>query len=105
MTPTEIANLLDERFRLLTGGRHASVERHRTLRAAVEGSYGLLEPIDVAVFDGLGVFAGTFDTVAAVAVLGDGQLEQWDVIDGLSSVVAKAVRLPQTGDGHTETHT
>src|SRR5262249_43009177 len=33
MRPSEIAAHLDERFRLLTGGRRSRVERHQTLRA------------------------------------------------------------------------
>ena len=33
MAPSEIAGLLDERFRLLTGGRRRGIERHQTLRA------------------------------------------------------------------------
>ena len=39
MSPAEIAQLLDERFRLLTGGRRTAVERHQTLRATVDWSY------------------------------------------------------------------
>ena len=101
MTPTEIAGLLDERFRLLTGGRRGEVERHRTLRAAVEWSYGLLEPVDRLVFDRLGVFAGTFDAAAAAAVTGRGELEVWDVIDGLSSLVAKSMLVAEIGPADT----
>ena len=48
--------------------RRGRVERHQTLRATVEWSYQLLEPDDRAVFDRLGVFAGTFDTAGATAV-------------------------------------
>ena len=58
MSPTEIADLLDERFRLLTGGRRTAVERHQTLRATVDWSYSLLEPDERLVFDRLGVFVG-----------------------------------------------
>jgi predicted ATPase len=42
LSPSEIAGHLDERFRLLTGGRRASLERHHTLRAPVDWSYSLL---------------------------------------------------------------
>jgi predicted ATPase/class 3 adenylate cyclase len=101
MTPTEIAGLLDERFRLLTGGRRAAVERHRTLRATVEWSYGLLETVDRSVFDRLGVFAGTFDATAAAAVVGGGDLEAWDIIDALTSLVAKSMLVAETGPGDT----
>jgi predicted ATPase len=68
--PAEIADLLDERFRLLTGGRRTAVERHKTLRATVDWSYSLLGPTERHVFDCLGVFAGTFDeqTILALAL-------------------------------------
>src|SRR4029079_1901816 len=53
MSPSEIRGLLDERFRLLTGGRRISVERHQTLRATVDWSYSLLGARERAVFDRL----------------------------------------------------
>ena len=91
MSPTEIAALLDERFRLLTGGRRTAVERHQTLRAAVDWSYSLLEPSERLVFDRLGVFSGSFDNAAASAVVtGDG-IEQWDVLDAMASLVGKSM--------------
>ncbi len=65
MHPREIADHLDERFRLLTGGRRTAVERHHTLRATVDWSYSLLGPTEQAVFARLGVFAGSFDASAA----------------------------------------
>lgn len=90
LSPSEIAGHLDERFRLLTGGRRASLERHHTLRAAVDWSYSLLEATERSVFDLLGVFPSTFDAQAAIAVAGDG-IENWDVVDALSSLVAKSM--------------
>ena len=53
MSPVEIAELLDERFRLLTGGRRTAVERHQTLRATVDWSYSLLDERDRTVFERL----------------------------------------------------
>ena len=91
MAPTEIAGHLDERFRLLTGGRRGQVERHQTLRAAVEWSYSLLDDTERTVFDRLGVFPATFDETAAVAVCATGGIQRWDVIDGLASLVAKSM--------------
>ena len=58
MSPREIAARLDERFRLLTGGRRTAVERHQTLRATLDWSYSLLDERDRRVFDRLGVFVG-----------------------------------------------
>ena len=42
---TELAQRVEQRFRLLTGGR-GDVERHQTLRAAIDWSYDLLEPAE-----------------------------------------------------------
>ena len=91
MAPVEIKELLDERFRLLTGGRRTSVERHQTLRATVDWSYSLLGEQEQAVFDRLGVFAGTFDTRAAQAVVTGDDLESWDVLDALAELVGKSM--------------
>ena len=91
MSPTEIAALLDERFRLLTGGRRTAVERHQTLRAAVDWSYSLLEPSERLVFDRLGVFSGSFDNAAATAVVAGEGIEQWDVLDAMASLVGKSM--------------
>jgi predicted ATPase len=55
LTPAEIAAHLDERFRLLTGGRRAAVERHHTLRATVDWSYSLLTETEQRVFERLRV--------------------------------------------------
>jgi predicted ATPase/class 3 adenylate cyclase len=91
MTPGEIAARLDERFRLLTGGRRIAVERHQTLRAAVEWSYELLEERERAVFARLAVFAGGFDGAAARAVATGEDVVEWDVIDAIDSLVRKSL--------------
>ncbi len=101
LSPAEIAGLLDERFRLLTGGRRAALERHHTLRAAVDWSYSLLSDTERPVFDRLGVFPATFDAAAAQAVAGEA-METWDVIDALSSLVAKSMLVAdRTASGST----
>jgi predicted ATPase/class 3 adenylate cyclase len=91
MTASEISGLLNERFRLLTGGPRRSVERHQTLRATVDWSYALLTERERLVFDRLGVFAGTFDAAAAQSVAMGGGIEAWDVLDTLSELVAKSM--------------
>jgi predicted ATPase/class 3 adenylate cyclase len=101
MTPREIAARLDERFRLLTGGRRAAVERHQTLRATVDWSYSLLDERDRVVLDRLGVFVGGFDADTATAVVvGDG-IEEWDVVDALADLVAKSLIVSDDTAGGT----
>jgi predicted ATPase/class 3 adenylate cyclase len=89
--PGEIAAHLDERFRLLTGGRRGAVERHHTLRATIDWSYALLSEREQAVFNRLGVFPASFDTSAAQAVAAAAGVEAWDVLDALTSLVAKSM--------------
>ncbi len=92
MAPGEIARNLDERFRLLTGGRRTAVERHHTLRATVDWSYSLLGDRERTVFDRLGVFSGTFDAAAAEVVAGGRRLRaSRDVPDALNDLVAKSI--------------
>ena len=97
MSPAEIAGLLDERFRLLTGGRRRGVERHQTLRATVEWSYSLLDEHERTIFDRLGVFVGSFDADAATAVAGDDGLAAWDVRDALDDLAAKSMIVLDDG--------
>ena len=99
--PAEIAGLLDERFRLLTRGRSDAARRQQTLQATVEWSYGLLGEADRRVFGCLGVFPGSFDAEAAVAVADAGGLARWDVLDGLTELVGKSLVVQEEGPDQT----
>lgn len=87
MAPVEIAARLDDRFRLLRGGR-GGVERHRTLQAAVEWSHSLLDDDERAQFDRMAVFAGgaLIDAVAAV-----GDIDEYDALDILDRLIARSM--------------
>jgi predicted ATPase/class 3 adenylate cyclase len=91
LAPAEIAAHLDERFRLLTGGRRGAVERQHTLRATIDWSFALLSAAEQTVFNVLGVFPASFDTAAAQAVAAAGGVEPWEALDALTSLVAKSL--------------
>ena len=76
LTVAEVLSRLDDRFRLLTRGRHGDVEHHRTLRATVDWSYQLLSDAERALFVRLSVFPGGFDLAAVEAVCADEMLDQ-----------------------------
>ena len=69
MTVTEVRDRLDDRFRLLVGSRRG-LERHQTLRHAVQWSYELLDDAEKALLNCCSVFAGGFDLASACAILG-----------------------------------
>jgi predicted ATPase len=87
----EINTLLDERFQLLTGGRRIALERHQTLRAAVDWSYSLLTPKEQLVFDRISVCAGSFDRSAAQRVAAGDDVDTWAVVDALEGLVRKVM--------------
>ena len=68
LSPSEVAARLDDRFRLLTGGRRTAVPRHRTLRAVVEWSWDLLTDVEREVADHFCVFPGGATPAGVAAV-------------------------------------
>jgi predicted ATPase/DNA-binding SARP family transcriptional activator len=56
LTPGQLAERLDDRFALLTGGSRTALPRHRTLRAVVDWSWDLLEPAEQVLARRLAVF-------------------------------------------------
>jgi predicted ATPase/DNA-binding SARP family transcriptional activator len=68
MAAQDIADRLDDRFRLLTGGPRTALPRHQTLHATLAWSYGLLSRAEQTLLCQLSVFPDTFDLAAAEAV-------------------------------------
>ncbi|MEU7900435.1 BTAD domain-containing putative transcriptional regulator [Nonomuraea sp. NPDC049152] len=91
LTPEQIADRLDDRFRLLTGGNRAALPRHQTLRAVVDWSWNLLTEPEMDLAKRLSVFTGGATLDSAERVCGG------DVLDALLSLVDKS--LVETEDG------
>ena len=93
LTPREISEHLDDRFKLLTGGpRHA--DRQQTLRAALDWSHELLTADERRVFRHFGVFPGTFTIEAAQAACGDEEVGRC-----LRALVAKSLVIGEEREG------
>ncbi|MBY8873114.1 LuxR C-terminal-related transcriptional regulator [Micromonospora sp. PLK6-60] len=70
-------------LRVLTGARRAD-ERHRSLRAVLDWSYGLLDAAEQELFRRLSVFVGGFDLTAAARVAsGTDPVETTDLLGRL----------------------
>ncbi|MFI5554951.1 AfsR/SARP family transcriptional regulator [Streptomyces sp. NPDC051738] len=88
LTPRQIADRLDDRFRLLTSGSRTVLPRQQTLRAVVDWSWELLDDDERDALRGLSVFAGGCDLAAAEAVCGPGALQALGSLVDKSLVVA-----------------
>ncbi|MBS2535448.1 winged helix-turn-helix domain-containing protein [Catenulispora sp. NF23] len=85
LTPQKIAERLDDRFRLLTGGSRTALPRHQTLRAVVDWSWGLLSERERRLLCRLAVFSGGASLDAAEAMFGD------EALDVLPALVDKSL--------------
>ena len=101
LSPVELLERLDDRFRLLRGGGRGGLERHQTLRAAVTWSYQLLPEADRLLFDRLSVFAGGFDLRAAEAVCACDDIDEYDVVDLIGELVDKSMVVADRGESGT----
>ncbi|HEX5116435.1 MAG TPA: BTAD domain-containing putative transcriptional regulator [Pseudonocardiaceae bacterium] len=91
MTPRQVADLLDDRFRLLTVGSRASLPRHRTLRAVVEWSWDLLTKPERVLARRCALLPAGADEDAVVGVCVDDDLPADDIPYLLASLVEKSL--------------
>ncbi|EFL14849.1 multi-domain regulatory protein [Streptomyces sp. C] len=96
LTPRQIADRLDDRFKLLTGGARTVLPRQQTLRAVVDWSWELLDEPERAVLRRLSVFAGGCDLEAAEAVCA-GADDDVDVADAMATLVDKSLVVAAPG--------
>ncbi len=82
LTLDEVADGLDRRMAMLTGGKRTTI-RHRSLAAAVAWSYDLLDDDERAMFDAVSVFQAAFSAEGAAAVADVPRDEAADTLSGL----------------------
>jgi predicted ATPase len=97
MTPKEILDHLDRRFKLLTAGRRTAVTRHQTLQSTLDWSHELLEAADRVVFRRLSVFSGDFDLSAVEAIVVGEDLDTFEAAGLLFKLVEKSLVVAQPG--------
>ena len=109
LSTANLAERLDDAFRVLTGGSRTALPRQQTLRAMIDWSYELLNDLERLLLQRLSVFAGGCTLEAAEAVCSGSGIEaeqrpaknrpaavglsigQSEVLDLLSSLVSKSM--------------
>jgi predicted ATPase len=99
MSVDQLANRLDDRFRLLTGGSRTALPRHRTLRAVIDWSWELLTETERMVLRRLSVFSGGASLEAAERVCAAGgnnaTVETGQVLELLTALTEKSLVLAE----------
>ena len=91
LSPKQLRERLDERFRVLTGGDRSALAHHQTMRALIDWSHDLLDERERTLFRRLGIFVNGFMLEGAVAVGSGEELDELDVLDVLASLVDKSL--------------
>ncbi|WP_049569675.1 BTAD domain-containing putative transcriptional regulator [Nonomuraea sp. SBT364] len=91
MPVADLAARLDDRFRVLTATLRGAPARQRTLRAAIDWSWGLLGEREQTVLRRLSVCADGCTLEAAEAVCADGQVSRDDVLGLLARLVDRSL--------------
>ncbi len=94
----ELFARLDERFRILTGGSRTALPRQQTMRALIDWSYDLLTGSEQALLRRVSIFSAGWTLDGATAVCSDDQLQSWDVLDLLTSLVDKSLVTAELND-------
>ena len=95
-TPEQIAQRLDDRFKLLTGGSRTALPRQQTLRALIDWSYQLLNETEQGALRRLAVFSGGWSFEAAEAVIGEAE-----AMEGLAGLVNKSLVNVEEQEGES----
>ncbi|MEM6678930.1 MAG: adenylate/guanylate cyclase domain-containing protein [Pseudomonadota bacterium] len=90
MTPKQLLGRLDARFKLLRSSRR-DLDRHKTLRDAIEWSDNLLSEEERDVFQRLSVFVGGFKLEDAENVLYEVDGLDADILETIASLTSKSL--------------
>ncbi|WP_309715233.1 tetratricopeptide repeat protein [Armatimonas sp.] len=97
----DINGKLDQRFRLLTGGSRTALPRQQTLRSLIDWSYDLLTDTEKVLLARLSVFSGGWALESAESVGSGDPLEDWEVLDLLTSLVDKSLVMAESKEEAT----
>jgi predicted ATPase/Tfp pilus assembly protein PilF len=91
LTLDQLAQRLDDCFRLLVGGSRTALSRQQTLKATLDWSYDLLAEQEQVLLRRLAVFAGGWTLEAADAICAGSGIDTPDVLELLARLADKSL--------------
>ena len=110
LSAQQIAQRLDDRFRLLTRGSRTAMPRHQTLQATIEWSYNLLSASEQTLFRRLSVFVNGWTLEAAESICwgkdttAKDALKKEDILELLSQLVNKSLVMTEERNSEVRYH-
>lgn len=101
LSPVQILERLEDRFRLLTTGRRGAPARQQALAATVGWSYELCSPAEQLLWARLSIFSGGFDLEAAESVCSGEEITHEEVLNLVASLVNKSILARIQATEHT----
>ncbi|OBK76341.1 NB-ARC domain-containing protein [Mycobacterium sp. 1164985.4] len=101
MSPGELLARLDRRFHVLAGARRGAVERHATLRAAIDWSYDLLSDAEQRLLARMAVFSGGCTLEAIEEVCSGDPVQREEVMDMVAGLVGRSLVIAEDGSPGT----
>jgi predicted ATPase len=94
-----LSAMLDDRLRILAGGRRTAMPRHHTLQATLDWSHDLLPEPERVILRRLAVFAGPVPLGLASSVVADAKLTQAEVVAGIGNLVSRSLVMRDAATG------
>jgi predicted ATPase/DNA-binding XRE family transcriptional regulator len=98
LSPRHVADLLAESFRLLSAPAGTGSARQHTMHAVLDWSFALLGDHERTLFRRFAAFPDGCTFELGEAACADERLSRWDLVDALTTLVAKSLVLVD-GDG------
>ena len=99
MSPNQFISRLGDHLKLVSGRGYTADPKQRSLEAAFDWSYGLLEVREKTLFRRLGVFASPFTLEDAEAICGNAPLDPDQVLDLILALIDKSLVVVEHTDG------
>ena len=91
---------LNDRFKLLTGGKRTALPRQQTLKAMIDWSYNLLSEKEKILFQRLTIFTGGWTMESAEEICSDEMIDEYEFLDLMENLSDKSlIKVVEKTDG------